>query len=232
MRKKTIKVIFCGYRPWAIDIFNSLKTNNRISIYSIISSQDEYIKNKDFFPNDTDIILFAGWSWLISDCITNKYLCLGIHPSNLPFYRGGSPLQNQIINGIKKTKVSLFELKSKLDAGHVWAKNDLCLEGDNMDVIFKNLSDSSIEMLNTFFDKFPDIKPEKQDLSKGSYFKRRKPQDSELSYEKIKNMSLEQFYNFIRCLTKPYPNAYLKNKDGDKLFVKEIEFIKNKKDTI
>ena len=39
-----------------------------------------------------------------------------------------------------------------------------------------------------------------------TYYKRRKPEDSELDL----NRSKEYIYNFIRMLSDPYPNAFIK----------------------
>ena len=46
----------------------------------------------------------------------------------------------------------------------------------------------------------------RQQTGAGSYYKRRKPADSEID---IKNISLEGVYDFIRMLEDPYPNAFL-----------------------
>ena len=35
-----------------------------------------------------------------------------------------------------------------------------------------------------------------------------------------------KLYNKIRCLTYPYPNAYLENKNGDKLYFLEVSYKK------
>ena len=42
-----------------------------------------------------------------------------LHPSALPKFRGGSPIQNQIIRNIKNSKVTLFKMNEKIDAGPI-----------------------------------------------------------------------------------------------------------------
>ena len=42
-----------------------------------------------------------------------------LHPSPLPKYRGGSPIQNQIINGESKSAVTLFKINNKIDQGDI-----------------------------------------------------------------------------------------------------------------
>jgi methionyl-tRNA formyltransferase len=219
-------VILCGYRDWAKKIFEAVNLNLKVNVIDIISSQEEYLQKVDSFSGDIDLILFIGWSWIIPKETTENFLCLGIHPSDLPFYRGGSPLQHQIINGVEKTKVSLMTLSSiKLDAGEIWIQEDLDLSGKNMYEVFNNIVISSIKMLNNFFDNYPNILPHEQDISLGSYFKRRNSNQSKLTVEQFQNMNLKEMYNFIRCLTDPYPNAYLEDEFGNKLFFQEVCYV-------
>jgi methionyl-tRNA formyltransferase len=220
------KVILCGYRDWAKNIFEKVSLHPNVKILDTISSQDEYLRKVSGFKSDIDLILFVGWSWIIPKETTDKFLCLGIHPSDLPYYRGGSPLQHQIINGVIKSKVSLMTLSSvKLDAGEIWIQEELNLGGKNMTEVFNNITKSSIKMLNVFFDNYPDIFPVDQDITLGSYFKRRTAQESRITIEQMNKLSLIEIYNFIRSLTSPYPNAYLEDDYGNKLFFNEVTYV-------
>lgn len=224
-----INVVFCGYRNWAHNIFEAVAGHENIEVQKIITTFEEYKAFEAQPVIDADLVLFIGWSWIIPDSFTDSHLCLGIHPSDLPLYRGGSPLQNQIINGVDETKVTLITLSNKLDAGEIWLKEDLSLSGDSMDDIFHNIEQSSIKLLNQFFNEYPNIQPETQDITQGSYFKRRKPEASKLSLDDIGNMSLMELYNFIRCLTDPYPNAYLEDKEGNKLIFRSVSYVPSEK---
>ncbi|MFT5249098.1 MAG: methionyl-tRNA formyltransferase [bacterium] len=223
-----MRVIFCGYRSWALNIIDEIKRHKKINSYEVISSKEEYDLKFNKLVNNTDLIVFLGWSWIIPKEITNKYICVGIHPSDLPNYRGGSPIQHQIINGVIETKISLMTISEKLDGGDIWLKHDLNLGGDNIEVIFKNLEDSSINLFNNFFDLYPNINPIKQDLTKGSYFKRRTLEQSSLELDDFKNKSLEEIYNNIRCLTDPYPNAFFEDEYGNRLYFKGVKYVTKK----
>jgi len=219
-----MRVIFCGYRSWSLNIIDKIKKHNKINSFEIISSKEEYDFKFNKLVINADLIVFLGWSWIIPKEITNKYLCIGVHPSDLPDYRGGSPIQHQIINGVIETKISLMTISEKLDGGDIWLKNDLDLRGDTIEIIFKNLEESSIALFNNFFNLYPNIRPIKQDLTKGSYFKRRAPEESRIKIEDFKNKSLKEIYNTIRCLTAPYPNAYIEDLEGNKLYFKNVKF--------
>lgn len=223
-----INVVFCGYRSWANSIFEVVEKHNNINVKKTIKTFEEYKEFEAHPISDVDLILFIGWSWIIPESFTDNHICLGIHPSDLPQYRGGSPLQNQIINGVLNSKVSLITLSSKLDAGEIWLKEDLALAGDSMDDIFDNIIHSSITLMNSFFNDYPNIKPITQDISKGSYFKRRKPEESKLTIDDFNKMTLQELYKFIRSLTDPYPNAFIEDNEGNRLVFKNVSYIPSK----
>jgi methionyl-tRNA formyltransferase len=75
---------------------------------------------------------------------------------------------------------------------------------------------------------FKTIIPQKQNFANGSYFLRRKPEDSKLTPSIISDMTMEQLYNYIRALTDPYPNAYFEDRDGNKVLIKQIEYLPKK----
>ena len=70
------------------------------------------------------------------------------------------------------------------------------------------------------------ISYKKQDHTKATYFKRRKPEESELTIDEISNQTSEYLFNKIRMLGDPYPNAFIKTKDGKKILIKLASLIK------
>jgi len=221
-----INILFCGYRDWSFSIIDEIKRHPKVNCIDVIKSKEEYDKKILIINENIDFILFLGWSWIIPKEVNEKYLCLGIHPSDLPMYRGGSPLQHQIIDGVINSKITLMTLSNKkLDAGEIWMKEELNLNGDNMASVFENIINSSIKLLNNFIDEFPLIKPISQKVEEGSYYKRRRPEQSKIKMEDFQNKSIEELYNFIRALTDPYPNAYIEDEYGNKLLFKEVKYI-------
>ena len=90
-----------SYRDWALKIYSKLESNiSKNHNFLIFRNKDEFDSKKliDFQP---DLILWYGWSWIVDNIFVDKYTSIMLHPSPLPKYRGGSPIQNQIINGEK-----------------------------------------------------------------------------------------------------------------------------------
>lgn len=147
-------------------------------------------------------IFFPHWSHIIPNEIHSRYECVIFHMTDLPYGRGGSPLQNLILNGHKHTKISAIVCSDTLDAGDVYLKRDLDLTG-NAQSIFERATDIIEEMIVEIVDRNPKPVPQSGEIVE---FKRRKPEESNLSSVH----SLEETYTYIRMLdAECYPKAFL-----------------------
>lgn len=151
------------------------------------------------------IIFFIFWSSKIPKNIYKKYLCIQFHTSNLPKYRGGSPIQNQIIDGVKYSKISAFKINSKIDSGDICLKENINLSGSAKNIFLK-IEKKILRMIKILSSK-KKINFYKQ-KGKGSYHRRRQKEASNLFLNKIKNIN--DFYNLIRCTDADgYPKAFI-----------------------
>ena len=209
------KILCITYRSWATEIYNSLMRALPSHDFKIITNKFDFDESiiDEFNP---DIILWYGWSWIVPDRILDKYTSLCLHPSPLPKYRGGSPIQNQIINGEKISAVTIFKMGKGLDDGDIISQSIFSLEGDIKD-IFKRMSDLGFSSTFDIITKGFFLR--EQDHKQATLCKRRKLSDSEITINEIKNNTAEYLHNKIRMLTDPYPNAYIKCKDGSKLYL-------------
>lgn len=237
-----MNVVFVGYRKWSNQILKNLinqsspgwritgiittdKTKNDFTKFSlpclIVDPTIHAHKFADFLRKcNTDVCLFYGWSWIISKDIYNNYLCLILHPSPIPRYRGGSPIQHQIINGETTSAVTILKVDEKIDAGNIYMQTPFSLIG-TLENIFTRIvtigTKDTIKVLDAIANNT--IRPIPQDESKATIFKRRKPEDSEITIKDLKTKTSIELYNFIRALADPYPNAFIKCRDGKNLFV-------------
>ena len=192
--------LFCGYRSWALELYSKLIEINKnfILISSPKKLTSRYVKRIN-----PDFIFFPDWSWKVPSSIIENFQCICFHESDLPKFRGGSPIQNQIIRGVKKTKTTAFLMNDKIDEGDILLKENLLLTG-TINEIFSRMIDNDFKMIQKIISGKYKIKKQK---GIHSYFKRRSPQESEL--DSI-DMSLTKIYDFIRMLDDPYPNAFVK----------------------
>lgn len=235
-------IAFIIYRGWAYKIFsNILKKNINDKIILITNKNAEFetkkLKIKNFVisvndnkkiyeilkNNQIDIVFIYGWSWIISSKIINKFLCICLHPSKLPLFRGGSPIQNQILRGINKSAVSIFKMNKYIDRGDIFMQKKISLKG-SMKKILSEISNIGFKITLKLLEKFKKNKLKffKQ-RGKNSFFKRRNSKDNIMPVEGLKKISYSKLSDYVRCLQDPYP--------GFKVFLKDktIKIIKIKK---
>ena len=152
-----------------------------------------------------DVIFIPHWSYIIPNDIYENYECIVFHMTDLPFGRGGSPLQNLISRGIYSTKISALKVGKGIDTGDVYLKENLELDGAAAD-IFERASHIIEKMIISILQN--KIKPVSQ-KGKVTIFKRRKPHQSNI----IELETLQKVYDYIRMLDADgYPKAYLETK--------------------
>ena len=213
-----MRVACVGYRDWALNIYDNLAKALDHS-FLIFRSRAQYNEDalRDFKP---DLVLFYGWSWIVPEQLLEDFRCLMLHPSPLPKYRGGSPIQNQIIAGEIKSKVSIFIMNNEIDAGDIVAQESLSLEG-TITEIFNRIEALGTQLTTDILQKSFNTTP--QNHNEATYCKRRKPADSEITLDELSGKSADYLYNKIRMLADPYPNAFFRTADGKRLVIKSAE---------
>ncbi len=146
-------------------------------------------------------VFFPHWSYIIPSVVYENFECIVFHMTDLPFGRGGSPLQNLIERGIYETKLSSLRVCKELDAGDIYLKRPLSLWG-TAEEIYLRAGELTKEMMIEIIQK--KIKPVPQ-TGEPVPFKRRKPEQSDIS-----NLTdLEKVFDYIRMLDADgYPHAY------------------------
>lgn len=190
-----MKIVIITKKIWDLNNLKNFKFKNKI--YNHLT--EKIIKNKS--PKK---IFFIHWSKFIPKKIYNKFECIQFHCSDLPKFRGGTPIQNQIIRGIKNTKLSAFRVSEKIDTGPIYLKKNISLS-NNASKIYSRIEKKSFEMIQEIIKK--EIKPKKQ-RGVVTTFKRRKSNQSIIN-KKINTMN--KIYDFIRMLdAENYPKANIK----------------------
>ena len=148
-------------------------------------------------------VFFPHWSWIITDEILADFQCVVFHMTDLPYGRGGSPLQNLIVRGIKETVVSAIKCVKELDAGPIYLKVPLTLEGTAQEILDR-ASVVIQQMIIKIVDGQTVLKDQVGDVVS---FKRRVADEGDLSHLETS----DQIYDHIRMLDADnYPSAFIK----------------------
>jgi methionyl-tRNA formyltransferase len=150
-------------------------------------------------------VFFPHWSHIIPKEIYTNFECVMFHMTNLPFGRGGSPLQNLIARGIYETQITAFRCEKGLDIGPIYWKRPLSLYG-TAEEIYLRAADIIEDMIKWIIANQPEPVPQQ---GEGCYFPRRKPEEGNIAELE----SLEKLYDYIRMLdAEGYPHAFLETK--------------------
>jgi len=255
---KNLKVVFMGTPTFSVPILESLIENtnvtmvvsqpdrekdrkgtllptpvktlaleNNIEVFQPIKIKEEYQKIIDANP---DIIITCAYGQIIPEVILNypKYGCINVHGSLLPALRGGAPIHHAIINGDKKTGITIMYMDKLMDAGDIISQKEIpILDEDNLDSLYEKMSYLGRDLL---IETLPSIiegtnQRIKQDQSKVTFGYNITKEEEKINF----NKSSKDIHNLIRGLsTTPAAYCLLDNKRL-KVYASEVTNIKSTK---
>tara|TARA_B100000029_G_scaffold406650_1_gene407332 strand:- start:391 stop:1305 length:915 start_codon:yes stop_codon:yes gene_type:complete len=194
---------------------------------NIINICKDKLKNLNTFI-DTKPLLFivAGFPYIFPDKIINlpQYGTINLHSGRLPQYRGGSPMNWQMINGEKYAGISIIQMNSSIDTGDILESRLIEIKEDYDIKDLHDIADKIYpEMVINVLKKIQknSVNKIKQNSLKASYWHQRKDSDGKIDFNKMSCVEVERF---VKALTKPYPGAWGKYK-GKKLRIFKVEKI-------
>ena len=196
-------LVFASSKPWSRTIVES-HICDFADDTMFVSTKPELLSAVN--NKDVRMIFFLHWNWIVPKDVTDQIQCVCFHMTDLPFGRGGSPLQNLIVRGFKQTKLSAIRMTEELDAGPIYCKADLSLAGSALD-IFVRATHQSMLMAREIIEN--QLIPYEQQ-GEVVHFERRRPLQSVLP----SSVTLKELYDHIRMLDAPsYPPAFIESND-------------------
>jgi methionyl-tRNA formyltransferase len=195
--------IVAGSKPWNRKVFDEIITKYPGRWHFLGLPEELTLEAmRQLSPR---YVFFLHWSWKVPQEIIDAYECICFHMTDVPYGRGGSPLQNLIARGQRRTKLAALRMTQDFDAGPVYLKEDLCLEG-NAEEIYIRASYLSARMVRSIIAEHIEPLPQTGEVV---VWKRRKPHESEVPAQ----ISLCQLFDFIRMLdAQDYPKAFIEGK--------------------
>lgn len=197
-----MKIVVAAPKKWtAAKVRQFCDTHKDVEVHII---RDPLELTYEFLNSiSPEYVFFPHWSWRIPREIYTNFRCIVFHPSDLPFGRGGTPVQNLIALGVQATKISAIEVVEEMDAGDVVLKRDLSLLGTGEEIYLRIQDIIFDDMIPFILDNQPEPTPQNGDVT---LFKRRNPVMSRLEPQ----MTLAQVFDMIRMLdAEGYPHAFI-----------------------
>nr|WP_321266954.1 methionyl-tRNA formyltransferase [uncultured Sulfurimonas sp.] len=207
---------------------SELATKYNIPYYEVDSSNGKRIQEYKQVLQELklDLILVLGWYYMLPKEIRDlsKNGAWGIHASLLPDYAGGAPLNWAIINGEKKSGVTLFKFDEGIDSGDIIKQQAFDIAyTDSIKEVYEKAYLASKDVLLNVLKNIQNISYKPQDLKQQKIYPQRKPLDGKINLD----MSSHELYNFIRAQSSPYPGAYIVTSDNKKLIIEKARIEEN-----
>jgi methionyl-tRNA formyltransferase len=140
-----------------------------------------------------------------------------MHGSLLPKYRGRVPVNWAIIHGEIETGATLHEMVEKPDAGRIVDQEAVPIAPDDLAIdVFRKVTTAAGRVLARSLPGLIDgsVVLRAQDLSRGSYFGGRRPEDGRIDW----SQSAKRIHDLVRAVAPPFPGAFTEF-DGKRLRV-------------
>ena len=196
------RYLVCGCTPWAEQIFKT-HLSNLVGRWEYVDSPSGlgpgYLQGLN-----PDYIFFLHWRWKVLEAVTANWECIGFHMTDLPWGRGGTPLQNLIKQGETSTTLTAFRMGNELDAGPIYLKTpDLSLQGTAEEIYIRTMGMAAV-MISEI--RLGGLEPLEQD-GEILTFAQLTPADSE-----IQMATLARLFDHVRMLDADgYPAAFLEH---------------------
>jgi len=194
-------LVLCS-RPWNNALAGRLSRQLNRPVESI--SKPAQLTTAAVAAIDPQWIFVPHWSHWIPKSIWGPWPTVIFHMTDLPYGRGGSPLQNLIQQGHNSTMLTALRCGDELDSGDIYLKQPLSLYGSAEEIFLR--ADRLIEeMIEQIVREMPVAKPQQ---GEPFLFRRRTPDQSNLAT--CPEGDLSAWYDQIRMLdAEGYPHAFL-----------------------
>lgn len=118
-----------------------------IEVFQPENIKIEYDRIVDLKP---DIIITAAYGQIVPSQVLEapNTLCINVHGSMLPAYRGGAPIHYSVLDGLDKTGVTVMEMVQKMDAGDIISQSVVNIDiNDTTQIVYDNMKQIGAELL-------------------------------------------------------------------------------------
>jgi len=210
--KLKITILIDNKNSWIIDYSQDLldTISSTGHLCNLIHKHSEVIKG--------DVLILLSCNKIFKSLDLNMFN-LVVHESNLPEGRGMSPFTWQILEGKSVIPVTLLEATKELDAGKIYGKINVKLNGSELiDEWREHQYNATKNLILSFLDNYPNIQGVSQS-GVPTFYRSRNINDSKLNVSK----SIEEQFNLFRISDNlRYPAWFEKNGYKYKLEIKKI----------
>lgn len=165
--------------------------------------------------HEIDWLFIIGWSQIASEDVLKscKKGVIGAHPTLLPKGRGRASIPWAIIKGLNHTGLTFFKMDKGVDTGDILHQIKIpIVKKETSYTLYHKVNKAHTDLIDNIWPKIlsNSLIGHKQDESQATYWDGRKPKDGEINPA---TMTVEEVDSLVRATTKPYPGAFIIDKN-------------------
>ena len=153
-----------------------------------------------FNQNNIDLLITVAYGHILKAELLSKpkFGAINLHYSLLPKYRGAAPVQHAILNGDKKTGVTVFKLDAGMDSGPIYVQQEIEIKSSEttpqliarLNIIGVDLIEKTLKMISE------GVQPEAQPEANITFAPKFSKSDGEVNWQSTS----EKIFNQYRAL--------------------------------
>ncbi len=174
--------------------------------------QPAHLKDEIFIQNlqraRPDLFVVVAYGRFLPRVVRDipRLLCINVHASLLPKYRGAAPMNWVIVNGESVTGVTVMEVSSRMDSGDILAQRDMSIgEEETAQSLREKLAPLGSALLLETIDKIEnnDYSLTRQDENRATYAPKLNKEDGRIDWK----CDARFIHNMVRGF-RPWPSAF------------------------
>lgn len=192
--------VIASHQPWHRGLADALAARTGRP-FALIDRKEDLTAGR-LAELGAEMVFLPHWSHLIPASVHDALPCVIFHMTDLPYGRGGSPLQNLIVRGHETTMISALRCEAGLDTGPIYSKRPLSLLGSAQEILLR-----ATKVIEEMIVGIVENRPEPvAQVGEPTLFKRRTPAEGDLA----EVADIDTLYDRIRMLDADgYPSAFL-----------------------
>lgn len=180
---------------------------------------------------EPDYLVVVAYGLILSQKVLDipRIAAVNLHASLLPSFRGSSPMQYAILNGLKETGNTVMLMSKGMDEGDMLATNKISIEeDDDLEAVHDKLSASGAPLLKQTLIDYAEgkITPVPQDHSKATYTEKITTETAKIDW----NKPAQEIRNLIYAMS-PFPGAWFECEKDTRIKVFKAKVVENKTNT-
>lgn len=181
---------------------------------------------------EPDYLVVVAYGLILSQKVLDipKIAAVNLHASLLPNFRGSSPMQYAILNGLKETGNTVMLMSKGMDEGDMLATNKISIEeNDDLEAVHDKLSATGAPLLTKTLIDYAEgkITPVPQDHSKATYTAKITTETAKIDW----NKPAQEIRNLIYAMS-PFPGAWFECEKETRIKVFRAKVTDCKKDML